>query len=334
MTELTRRGIMSGAVAASAATALTPLTGSSASAAAPPVGKQAPGFYRYKVGTFEVTVATDGVVVNPLADNYVANAPKDAVNGALAANYLPADKATHFYAPIVVNTGAKLVVIDTGLGPTVYQNSKGMAGQFQTNIAAAGIDRDKVDTVIISHFHGDHINGLLAAENKPAYPNAEIMVPAVEWKYWSDDGNMSKAAAGSPLENNFKNVRRVFGALGNKVTQYDAGKEIAPGISSVASYGHTIGHTSHIIASGSQRVLVQADITAGMAVLFIRNANWQFAFDMDRALAQETRRKLYDMAIAEKMLVQSFHSPFPAVGYVEKDGDGYRWIPAPWNPTV
>ena len=332
MTELTRRGILSGAVAASAATALTPLAGNSALAAAPPIGKQASSFYRYKVGTFEVTVASDGVVVNPLADTYVANAPKDAVNAALAANYLPTDKATHFYAPIVVNTGSKLVVIDTGLGPTVFQNSKGMAGQFHSNIAASGIALDKIDTVIISHFHGDHINGLLAAENKPAFPNAEIMVPAAEWKFWTDEGEFAKASEG--LKGNFNNVKRVFGALGNKVTQYEAGKEISPGITSVASYGHTIGHTSHIVSSGSQRVLVQADITAGMAFLFMRNSDWQFAFDMNRPLAQETRRKLYDMAIAEKMLVQSFHSPFPAVGYVEKDGNGYRWIPAPWNPTI
>ena len=331
MTALTRRGTLM----AAAATALLPLARTSpVQAAAPLAGKQAAGWYRYKVGTIEVTVATDGAGTNPLSPTYVANATKEAVNAALAASYLPTDKVTHNYTPIVVNTGSKLVVIDTGLGPTVHQQSKGALGQFPTNIAAAGIDRNAVDTVIISHFHGDHINGLLTADNKAAYPNAEIMVPAAEWKFWMDDGEMSKGTGNPILEGNFKNVRRVFGALGNKVTQYDAGKEIVPGITSIASPGHTPGHTSHVIASGSDRVLVQADITAGAALLFVRNPGWQLMFDVDKPLAEQTRRKLYDMAVAEKMRIQGFHFPFPSLGHVEKDGTGYRLVPMPWNPTI
>jgi glyoxylase-like metal-dependent hydrolase (beta-lactamase superfamily II) len=334
MTELTRRRILSSAVAATAATALTPLVATATRAAAPLAGKQNAGWYRYKVGSFEVTVVTDGVVTNPLADTYVANAPKANVNAALAANFLPPDKVTHPYTPIVVNTGAKLIVIDTGLGIGAYERSKGALGQFQTNIAAAGIDRNAVDAVIISHFHGDHIGGLLTADNKPVYPNAEILVPSGEWKYWiENDGEMNKAPEGIPKAT-FQNSRRIFGALGNKVTQYDVGKEITPGITSVASPGHTLHHVSHVIASGSDRVLVQADITAGIAPMVIRNPGWHLFFDMDKPLAEQTRRKLYDMAVTEKMLVQVFHAPFPAVGYVEKDGNGYRWVPAPWNPII
>jgi glyoxylase-like metal-dependent hydrolase (beta-lactamase superfamily II) len=331
MTELTRRGILGGAVAASAATALTPIL--PVHAAAPLAGKQNPGWYRYKVGSIEVTVVTDGTGVTPLAPTYVANQQKDAVNAALTASYLEPDKATHAYTPIVVNTGSKLVVIDTGLGPALFEQSKGRVGQFQINLAAAGISRDAVDTVIISHFHGDHINGLLAADNKAAYPKAEVMVPTGEWKYWTDDANMSKAA-GTPLEGNFKNVRRVFGALGNKVTQYDAGKELVPGVTAIASPGHTLGHVSHVLASGNSKVLVQADITAGMALLFVKNPGWHLMFDMDKPLAVQTRNKLYDMAATEKMLVQGFHFPFPSLGYVEKDGSGYRLVPVAWQPVI
>jgi len=243
------------------------------------------------------------------------------------------DKLTFPFTPVVVNTGAKLVVIDTGLGPTQYEQSKGGVGQFQTNLAAAGIDRNAVDTVIISHFHGDHINGLLTADSKAAYPNAEIMVPTPEWNYWMDDGNMSKAAAGSPLENNFKNIRRVFGALGNKATQYDAGKELVSGITSMATHGHTPGHMSFVVASGSAKVLVQVDVTAAMALLFVRNPGW-YAVDMDGPMAEQTRRKLYDMAIADKMPIQGFHFPFPALGYIEKDGAGYRMVPVAWSPVL
>ena len=332
MTELTRRRILSGAVAASAATALTPLSGSPVRAAAPPAGKQAPGWYRYKVGSVEVTAVTDGLTVGPLSDAYVANAPKDAVNTAVAADYLPKDKATHAYTPIVVNTGSKLIVIDTGVGLGAYQQSKGAVGQFHTNLQAAGIDRNAVDTVLISHLHGDHINGLLGADNKLAFPNAEVMVPATDWTFWMDDGNAGRFP--EPIKGQFANVRRVFGALDNKVTKYEAGKEVLPSITSIATPGHTPGHTSYVIASGSDRLLVQVDITAGMATVFMRNPGWHFLFDTDKPLAEQTRRKMYDMAVTEKMLVQAFHAPFPSVGYVEKSSGGYRWIPAPWNPTI
>lgn len=330
MTGLTRRTILTGAVAG-AASSLAPLA--PAFAAAPLAGKQNAGFYRYKVGTFEVTVATDGRTVAALPDVYVANQSKDAVNAVLGGLYLEKDKATHTYTPVVVNTGAKLVVIDTGLGFGMFEQSKGAAGQFHSNIAAAGIDRNAVDTVIITHMHGDHVNGLLVAGNTPAFPNAEIMVPAADWAFWMDDANMAKAPEGF-FKGQFANNRRVFDALGRKVTQYEGGKELVSGITAFATHGHTPGHTSQIIASGNDRVVVQADVTAGMAALFVKNPDWQLAFDHDKALAVQSRRKLYDMAVTEKMMVQGYHFPFPAVGYVEKDATGYRVVPVAWNSSI
>jgi len=331
MIELTRRAALAGAGAA----ALTPFVKTApASAAAPIADKQAASFYRYNVGTHQITVVCDGVATINLPDNYVANASKDDVGKVFAESQLPPDKVTHTYSPVVVNTGPKLVVIDTGLGPAQLEQSKGKLGQFQNNLAAANIDRNNVDIVIISHFHGDHINGLLAAENKPAFPNAEIMVPATEWKFWMDDGEMSKGMGNPILEGNFKNARRVFDALGRKVTPYESGKELAPGITSVASPGHTPGHSSFVVASGSDKVLMQVDITAGAAFLFVKNPEWQLVFDVDKPLGVQTRRKLYDMAIAEKMPIQAFHAAFPGLVRVEKDGNGYRWVPAIWNASL
>src|SRR5687767_4142142 len=180
MSELTRRSALSSA-AVMAAGAFGSGSGSSpAAAAAPPTGQQAPGFYRYKVGSHEITVVTDGANIMALPDNFVVNAKRDDINAALEASHLEKDKLAIPYSPIVVNTGAKLVVIDTGTGEANFERSKGAAGQFQRNLAASGIDRNAVDTVIISHFHGDHVNGLLTADNKPAFPNAEILVPKVE----------------------------------------------------------------------------------------------------------------------------------------------------------
>jgi glyoxylase-like metal-dependent hydrolase (beta-lactamase superfamily II) len=323
---------MMAATAGVGAAAAFGLPSAPAHAAAPPTGKQAPGFYRYKVGDIELTVVTDGARVGPLADNFVRNAKKEEVNEALQAAFMERDKLSVPYNPIAVNTGSKLVVIDTGLGTAQYEQSKGALGQFHTNLAAAGIDAKNVDVVIISHFHGDHINGLVTADNKPAFPNAEIMVPAAEWKYWTDDGNMSKAAGNTIVENNFKNMRRVFG-VNSKVTQYEADKELVPGIRSVATYGHTPGHTSHIISSGSASVMVQADVT-NVPFLFATNPGWHAVFDMDAKMAEETRRKLYDRLATDKMMLQGFHYPFPSVAYIQKEGNGYRTIPAPWNPTI
>jgi glyoxylase-like metal-dependent hydrolase (beta-lactamase superfamily II) len=330
MTQLTRRAVLAGAAAA---TALSPLAAkSSAQAAAPLAGKQAPGWYRYKVGSIEITVVTDGAFANPLTDTFIRNVKKDEVNKTLEAMHLQKDKVVVPYTPIAVNTGSKLVVIDTGLGPARYEQSKGTVGQFQTNLAAAGLDAKAVDTVIISHFHGDHINGLLTADNKPAFPNAEILVPAGEWKFWNDEGEASKAVGNPLVDGNFKNVKRVFGALGNKVTQYEAGKEVAPGITALATPGHTPGHVSHVISSGNAKVMVQADVTN--VPLFVEHPGWFIQFDMDGPAAEATRRKFYDMLVAEKMMVQGFHYPFPSVGYIEKAGSGYRVIPVPWNPTI
>lgn len=329
MIELSRRNLLAGAAAATALSSLS--SNGPALAAAPPAAKQANGFYRYRLGAFEVTVVTDGARVGPLADNFVRNAKKDDVNAALQASFQNKDELTIPFNPNVINTGSKLVAIDTGLGLGVFAQSKGKMGQYQSNLAASGIDAKAIDVVIISHFHGDHINGLLTADNKPAFPNAEIMVPAPEWAYWMDDGAMSRAAAG--LQNNFKNAWRVFGALGNKVMKYEDNKELAPGIVSLFTPGHTPGHSSHIVTSGTSSVLLQADVT-NIPSLFVRNPGWHAVFDMDGAKAEATRRKLYDRLAADRMLMGGYHYPFPAMAHIEKDGTGYRPVPIAWNPTL
>ena len=328
---LNRRNLLTGAVAASAAVALTPLAPVSVKAAAPPVGKQTSGWYRYKVGTHEVTVATDGATRFRFPDGFVANKSRDEVNEAWASLFQEKDQMVIPYSPITVNTGSKLVVIDTGTGEANFEASKGSAGQFHGNLKASGIDRNQVDVVIISHFHGDHINGLLTPDNKAAFPNAEIMVPATEWKYFMDDTEMAKQTT-DRMKGVFAGARRIFDNLGRKVTQYDANKEVAPGITSFASYGHTPGHMSFVIASGNGKLFVQSDVTNNP--LFVRNPGWHLMFDQDVQLAEATRRRVYDMLVADKMMVQGFHYPFPALAYIEKTGTGYRELPVPWNPSI
>jgi glyoxylase-like metal-dependent hydrolase (beta-lactamase superfamily II) len=329
MTETTRRAALTAAAAASIGPGAAP---TALNAAAVPTGKQAPAVYRYKVGTHEVTVLSDGVRSFPLTESYVTNAPIAEVRKALEAAYLPPDRMIHHYAPIVVNTGSKLVLIDTGSGPRAFAQTKGELGQLPQNLAAAGIQAKDIDLVVISHFHGDHVNGLLDANNKLAFLNAEVLVPAVEWKFWMDDGEMSRASKGR-MEDLFKNNRRIFDALGRKVTPYEWNKELAPGLMPLATVGHCIGHTSYVLSSGSASVYIQSDVTNNPD-LFARHPDWSASFDQDPVQAVATRRKVYDMLVADKMLVQGFHYPFPGLARVEKADAGYRVVPMPWSPTL
>jgi glyoxylase-like metal-dependent hydrolase (beta-lactamase superfamily II) len=328
--ELTRRHALSGAAAIAATPLLQSLPAKAAAAAA---DKQAPSFYRYKVGDILVTVVSDGKNVFKLEDSFIANAKKDEVNAALEKAFMPRDMMTIYFAPVVLNTGGKLVVIDTGNGAVSNANSKGANGQFGANFVAAGFDPKAVDMVVISHFHGDHVNGLLTADGTPTFPNAEVLVPATEWKFWMDDGEMSRAPAGR-MQGLFKNNRNIFEAgLKKKVTPYEWGKEVAPGLLAVETVGHTPGHTSYVLSSGSGKVYIQSDVTNNPNP-FATNPGWHAFFDQDADVAEKTRRRVYDMVVAEKLQVQGFHYPFPGLGNVEKDGSGYRVIPAPWNPTI
>jgi glyoxylase-like metal-dependent hydrolase (beta-lactamase superfamily II) len=282
--------------------------------------------HRYKVGDIDVTVLTDGFRNVPVDGNYLRNASAEDLASQLKATGQPADTMRNTYSPIVLSTAGKRVLFDTGNGEAAAAQSKGERGTLNQNLAAAGIDRNSIDVVVISHFHADHVNGLLAADNKSAaFPNAEIKVPANEWKFWMDDGEMSRASAGRMTEL-FANNRRVFDVLGRKVTVYGWDKEVVPGVTAVGTPGHSIGHTSFVVASGGKRVFVQSDVCNNVFVFAPRPA-WQGFFDQDPAQAAATRQRVYDMLAAEKMPVQAYHFPFPALRMVEKAGDGYRTTP-------
>ncbi len=325
MIGLNRRTVLTTAAAAGAAAALGPVALTSpVRAAAPAAGKQAAGFYRYMIGDYEITALNDGIWNLDLKDGFVKNAALPDVQKALTDSFAPAGKVPIPFTPLAINTGSKLILIDTGtagrLAPT--------AGTYMDNLAAADIDPKAVDIIVISHFHPDHINGVRAKDESLVFPNAEIMVPAAEWAFWMDDGKMSTAPEG--LKANFNNVRRVFGSIAKDVKQFEPSKEVAPGITSIAAYGHTPGHSAFAIASGNQSMLHTVDITNN-PFLFVRNPDWQPSFDMDGNKAVETRKALLDRASADKMLVSGYHWPFPAAGYISKEGSGYRLNPVAWT---
>jgi glyoxylase-like metal-dependent hydrolase (beta-lactamase superfamily II) len=319
---MTRRTLIAGSGSAVLAAGADPVL-----AAAPPAGKETPGIYRYQIGTFELTALYDGIWYRPVTERFIRNAPFAEVESALADAFMPADKLSTPFTTLVVNTGNRLVLIDTGTGGQIAPS----AGALRANLAAAGIDPKAVDLIAISHFHPDHINGIKDKDNGLVFPNAEIMVPAAEWTYWMDDANLNAAAA--DLKLTFRNQRRIFADIAGRIGRFEPGAEVAPGIVAIAAPGHTPGHTVFAIHSGGQSLLVLGD-TAQHPAVFARHPNWQAAFDIDGDAAVATRKMLFDRAAADRMLVTGYHFPFPACGHLIKTPSGYEHVPVEWQPNL
>jgi glyoxylase-like metal-dependent hydrolase (beta-lactamase superfamily II) len=323
MTALTRRSLLGSAAAVAAGSIIAPTL----QAAAPASGKQAPGFYRYKVGDFEVTAFNDGYVKVPKLESFVVNQPLEAIQKTVEEAFIPKDDVRVPFNPLLVNTGSKLVLFDTGFGDVGAPTQ----GQLLANMAAAGVDPKAVDTVIISHFHGDHISGIRAKAGSSNFPNAEIMVPADEWAWWTNDAETSKAA--EVWKGQIANSKRVFEPIAKDVKRFEYGKELVPGITSVDARGHSPGHSAFVISSGNGKLMYIADVTNHPAI-FARHPEYRLWADMIPDLALTNRRKLFDMLAAERMPMTGYHYPFPAVGYLSKQGTGYDFHPASWQSSL
>ena len=321
MPQVTRRTVVAGSLSATALPLLP------AGAASPPTGKETPGIYRYRIGGFELTALYDGIWYRPITEKFIRNAPFADVEHALADAFMPADRLATPFTTLVVNTGRKLVLIDTGTGGQIAPS----AGVLRANLLAAGIDPQAIDLIVISHFHPDHINGIKDKDNDLVFSNAEIMVADAEWAFWMDDANMNAAPA--DLKLTFRNQRRVFADIAPRVTRFKPGADVASGIEALAAPGHTPGHTVFAIHSGEQSLLVLGD-TAQHPAVFARHPDWQAAFDIDGDAAVATRKLLFDRAAADRMLVTGYHFPFPACGHLIKTAHGYEHVPVEWQPNL
>ena len=317
MPEVDRRALIAGTAAA-----LLPWP---SLAAAPKATMQGPGIYRTKLGDYQLTAIDDGTWFLRIDGDFVRNADAAAVNRALAQAFLPPSVLPVSFTVLIVNTGGKLVMIDAGTGGQVADT----AGVMLANLAVAGIEPKAIDTIVISHFHPDHIDGLKTKDGDKVFANAEIMVPEPEWNYWMDDAQMNKAP--DRIKVYFRNARRVFGDMAKEVRRFEPGVEVAPGINSIPAFGHTPGHTAFSVASRNQSLLVMSD-TVRNPYLFARYPDWQPLFDMDGPMAVKARRQMLDRAAADRMLVEAYHFPFPACGHIVRQGKGYELVPAPWQP--
>jgi glyoxylase-like metal-dependent hydrolase (beta-lactamase superfamily II) len=322
MSALTRRSLIAAGTLATAAAFSRPLA-----AAAPKAAVQGPGAYRYKLGDYQLTALYDGTWFVPIDDKFVHNASGAQVNDALAAAFLPPRILPISFTALLINTGTKLVLIDTGTAGQVTET----AGVMLDNLKAAGVTPAAIDTILISHFHPDHIDGIKTKDGAKVFPNAEIFVPEPEWAFWMDEANMGRYADNATVHKYFLNARRIFRDIANEVNRFKPGAEVAPGIVSIAAFGHTPGHTAYAVHSGGQSLLAMSD-TVREPWLFVRHPQWQPSYDMEGPLAAKTRTDMLDRSAADRMLVEAYHFPFPACGHIVKDGAGYNLVPAMWAP--
>ncbi len=290
-----------------------------AQASAPMVHKAAPGYYRVMVGDFEVTAISDGTFKMP-ADKLLQGIKPAAINKALAARFESLPVVTSINA-FLVNTGSKLVLIDTGAGNFFAPTT----GKMLANLEASGYSPDQVDDILITHMHPDHVGGLLSKAHM-AFPNATLWINSKDANYWLDPAKLAEAPKGK--QGMFRHAMAAiepYKAAGHFKT-FSGDKQFVPGIRALPEYGHTPGHTGYLVTSKDSTMLVWGDIIHVQAVQF-PNPSVTIAYDSKPNEARATRMKVLKKAVAGKYLIAGAHLAFPGLGHVRKAGHGYAWIP-------
>lgn len=319
-----RRTLLLGALAAPVLIRAAHAQSAPAAPSAP--AAQPPGFYRFKVGSFTAITVHDGFGTRPV-EGLIVNKPVAEVQAALRADFLPTDTLVVPYTVTFVDTGRHLVAFDTGNGPNSNPNS----GKLWDNMAAAGIDPARVTHVVMSHFHGDHIGGLIEPSGAAKYPQAAIIVPETEWRFWTDASNETRSP--EYQRGTFANTARRFAPYKDRVQTLADGAEAVPGIRAVAAYGHTPGHTAYHIADGANEMIYLADTTNRPAPL-AEHPDFHPVFDFDADMAEATRRRMFDRVATDRIAVTGYHFPFPAYGHMDRTQAGYRFIPAEWSSVL
>ncbi|RDZ29379.1 MBL fold metallo-hydrolase [Lysobacter silvisoli] len=290
-----------------AATATPGSAAPAATAAAPAEQAVNADVHRFRIGSLEAFALKDGDIdVANDGKTFAIGRPTTDVAALLTAAGQPSGVLHLSIQPLLVRSGAQVLLFDTGAADASFAR----AGRLPASLRAAGVEPAQVTDIFISHAHGDHVGGLLA-KGQLAFPNATIHLSAPEWKALQAD----------------KDAAALVAAIQPKVAAFEPGAAILPGVvTAVPVNGHTAGHSAYDIASGDQHLLYIGD-TAHHHVISVQRPEWTIQYDGDAPLAQASRRTLLQRAADGKLRLYSVHFPFPGLGQVKAEGEGFVWVP-------
>jgi glyoxylase-like metal-dependent hydrolase (beta-lactamase superfamily II) len=315
---ITRRRLLAGATAASALGLLG--VPCETRARAPMQNTQAPSFYRFKIGSFEATIVSDGPLpIGPAARTFRGPTAAE-LEKMFAEHFMPIDNVVLEQNALVVNTGDHLVLFDTGMSSVKRPNTK--TGRLLSSLQQAGIDPKDIDAVVLTHPHIDHSGGMVADDGSRHFPNAQVYMTQADLDFWLDDKRLGTPAEGSALT-----ARKNLPPYRDRMIFIKDGQEFLPGVQAMHTPGHTVGHMVYMITSGGKTICNIGDV-AHHVVLF-EHPRVEVAFDTDSKQGVDSRVKLFDMLAAQRIPLLAFHMPWPGIGQLAKQTDGFRYIPAP-----
>jgi len=265
----------------------------------------------FTMGDFEVSTLLSGTrTVEDPQSIFGMNVTPEEFAAVSNENFIPTTAAQFFFTPTVVRAGNDVVLFDTGLN----------AAAIKEPLASAGVSPEDVTVVVITHMHGDHIGGLTGDDGSLTFPNARYVTGQVEFDAWAKQDN-----------ENFETKVR---PLAEQMEFIGDGASVASGITSMAAFGHTPGHMIYMLESGGKQLALMSDL-ANHYVWSLGYPEWEVKFDMDKAKAAETRKRMFDMFTADKIPFVGYHMPFPGMGYSEARGEGgYRFVPVSYQMMI
>jgi glyoxylase-like metal-dependent hydrolase (beta-lactamase superfamily II) len=287
----------------------------------PMANEQMAAAYRFKVGGFECTVVSDGPLrLGTFSADLFKGLTQQRIDEFVAANFLDKNNFVIDQNALVVNTGSKLVLIDTGMGFRKIYGPR--TGRLLANLRGAGIDPASIDVVALSHAHPDHVWGLVSEDGKPNFPNAQIHIAQADLEYWTDEAKLSDPALGHYIGP----IRDALLPWRDRMVFLKDGQEFMPGMQALSTPGHTVGHTSFVISSQDGAIVYTGDL-GHQPALQMENPRAEFARDTDSKQGVSSRLRVFDMAASAKIPILAYHFPWPGIGHVAKSGDHYRYVP-------
>lgn len=319
----TRRHVLLGAAATAGAAAFQ-LPVVPAFARAPLLKDQAPYFYRFMHGSMQGTVVSDGVLPLGEPSGSFLGTTKADVARMLTENFLAPDSVVLEQNVLVLNTGDRLVLFDTGMGSSTMFGPT--TGKLISSLKSAGIEPKDIDAVVLTHAHCDHCWGIMADDGTRVFPNAQIYMSQADFDFWTDESKLSvkDPAYMKPF---VEGARKNLLPNRDRLVFFKDGQEFLPGIQALAAPGHTVGHTVFVFTSDGKSMAAIGDLTHHH-VLLLEKPLIEFAYDTDPKQSAQTRVKVLDMLAANRMPLIAYHFPWPGIGNVAKSGEGFRFYPA------